>query len=109
MKDAPSTDPVKLARDALGTAYADLTAAMKRALAEDSKIFFGAGAAVDLAVESLLPPHLDTVLAAQSCREALELVTTTRAYATRASGGSMATLLEDTNKRIEYALKLLAS
>ena len=42
MKDAASTDPTKQARDSLGTVYADFTAASKKGLADDTKVFFGA-------------------------------------------------------------------
>ncbi len=109
MKDAANTDPAKQARDSLARAHADLTAAMKRAIGDDGKVFFGAAAALDLAVESLMPPHPDSALAAQSCHEALELLKITRAYAQRESGGPMSKVLDETTKRIEGAVKLLQS
>lgn len=107
MKDEASTDPAKQARDALGSAYADLTVASKRGVAEDGKILFGAAAAIDVAVEFLLPPNVDWKLAAQNCHEALKLVKMTRAYAQRDSGGSAAQVLDEAMKKIEGALKVL--
>jgi hypothetical protein len=107
MKDSASTDPAKPARDALGAAYADLTVASKRGIAEDGKILFGAAAAIDVALEFLLPPNVDRELAAQNCHEALKLVKLTRAYAQRDSGGSAAQALDDAMKKIEDALKVL--
>jgi hypothetical protein len=107
MKDAASTDPAKQARDALAAAYADLTVASKRGIAEDGKILFGAAAAIDVAVELLMPPNEDRESAAQSCQEALKLVKLTRAYAQRDAGGSVAQVLDAAMKRIADALKLL--
>ncbi len=104
---APSIDLNQQARDALGAARTDLAAASKRGVGDDGKIFFGAAAAIDVAVEFLTPPHVDRALAAQSCHEALALARLTRAYATRESGGSNASLLEHATKNMEGALKAL--
>jgi len=109
MKDASSPDPVKQARDALGVAHADLTAATKRAIGDDGKILFGAASAIDLAVEFVTPPNTDRTAAAQNCREALKLVKVTRAYAQRESGGDMAKVLDRATKSIEGAVKFLES
>ena len=107
MKEAAVADPGKPLRDALGVAHADITTATKKAVRDDGTIFFGAAAALDVAVEYLFPESGDHVLAAQSCREALELVKGTRAYATRAAGGDMAKLVEQATHRIEVVLKVL--
>ena len=107
MKDTASSDPAKQARDALAAAYADLTVASKRGIAEDGKILFGAAAAIDVAVELLMPPNEDRELAAQSCQEALKLVKLTRAYAQRDAGGSVAQVLDDAMKGIADAVKVL--
>ena len=108
-KDAASPDPLKQARDALAKAHVDVTAATQRTVGDDGKAFLGAAAALDLAVECLMPPHPDSALAAESCHEALELLKVTRAYAQRESGGPMAKVLDETTKRIDGAVKLLRS
>jgi hypothetical protein len=107
MAEAPSTDPIKQARDALVAAHADLIAASKRGVVDDGKIFFGAAAAVDVAVECLIPPSVDRELAAQNCDEALKVAKMTRAYAQREAGGSNAQLLDNALKNMELALKLI--
>jgi len=109
MKDAPSTESARQIRDLLSAAHADLSAVSKRAIGDDGRILFGAAAAVDLAVESLMPPNVDRELAAQSCEEALKLAKVTRAYEQRESGGSIAQALAQAMKKIEDALKLVRS
>jgi hypothetical protein len=66
----------------------------------------GAAAAIDVAVESLTPPSPDVALAMSSCREALELMSTTRAYA---QGGTIANSLDAAKRKVELALKTLAA
>jgi hypothetical protein len=107
MREAPAADAAKLEREALGVALTDLNTVSRKSVADDGQIFFGATSALELAVESLFPPHADAALAAQSCREALKLVKLTRAYASRDSGGANAKLLEQATASIEQVLKKL--
>ena len=79
---------------------------MRQARHSGRQILFGA-AAIDVALEFLLPPNVDRELAAQNCHEAVKLVKLTRAYAQRDSGGSAAQVLDDAMKKIEDALKVL--
>jgi hypothetical protein len=109
MENALGKDRTGQAREALDAALADLTAATKKAIGDDGRIFFGATSALEVAVESLFPPHRDAQLAAQSCREALKLVKLTRAYASREAGGSTAKLIEQATKKIEGVLEALQS
>ena len=108
MKDGSTTDPAPRARAELDAAHADLTAASKKAIGDDGKMFFGVAAAIELAVECLTPPSSDPALAAQSCREALELAKLTRAHA-QGSSSNAGNLLEQAKKRIASALKLLGA
>jgi hypothetical protein len=109
MKDEPSTEPATRLRDLLATAHADLSAVSKRAIGDDGRILFGAAAALDVAVEAVMPPNVDRVLAAQSCEEALKLVKVTRAHEQRESGGAIAQSLAQATRKIEDALKLIRS
>jgi hypothetical protein len=99
-------DSAAQARVALTTAYTELLAASKVAVGDDGKTLIVAAAALDLAVELLTPPNPEVAMATNSCREALELLAETRTYA---QGGNIANLLDPAKKKIEAALKLLAS
>jgi len=102
----PTKDSAAEARAALATAYTELLAASKVAVGDDGRTLISAAAAVDLAVELLTPPDPDAAMAANSCREALELVKQTRSYA---QGGNIANLLDPARQKIEGALKTLSS
>ena len=104
MSNAPTKDAAAQARTALATAYTELLAASKVAVGEDGKTLIVAAAAVDLAVELLTPPDPDAAMAANSCREALELLGKTSSYA---QGGNIANLLDPARKKLEDPLKLL--
>jgi hypothetical protein len=97
-------DAAAQTRATLATAYTELVAAAKVAVGDDGKILLGAAAAVDLAVEMLTPPDTDAAMAAQSCREALELTRSTRSYA---QGGNIAKALDPAKQKLEDALKAL--
>ena len=92
------------ARALLESAYKELLPASKVAVGDDGATLMGAAAAVDVAVESLLPAEADLELARSSCREALELARTTRSYA---QGGNIANLLDPARDKVAAALKLL--
>jgi hypothetical protein len=99
-----STDAAARARATLATAYTELLAAAKVAVGADGQVLVGAAAAVDVAVELLTPPHTDAAMAAQSCRDALELTRTTRSYA---QGGTIAKALDPAKRKLEDTLKVL--
>jgi hypothetical protein len=102
----PSNEIAAAARAVLATAYAELVAASKVVVGDDGKTLLAAAAAVDLAVEMLTPPDTDAATAGQSCREALELVQTTRSYA---QGGNIANVLDPAKQKLADALKMLGS
>jgi hypothetical protein len=104
--NAPSQDPAAQIRATLAAAYTELIAASKVAVGEDGKTLLGVAAAVDLAVESLIPPAPDRALASSSCREALSLLEKTRTYA---QGGNIAKLLDPARAKIEAMLSALES
>ncbi len=87
------------------SAYESLVAAKKVVVGDDGRTLVMAAAAVDLAIECLSPPALDLALAAGSCREAYDLVASTRAYA---PGGSIAVAMEPGKRKLEEALSLLS-
>jgi hypothetical protein len=91
-------------RAILETAYKELLAASKVAVGDDGQTLMAAAAAVDVAVEALMPPHAEPELAASSCREALELARQTRTYA---QGGNIANALDPARRKLEDSLKLL--
>jgi hypothetical protein len=101
-----TNDIAARARASLEAAHADLEAASKKAIGDDVKIFFGAAAAIELAIEYLTPPHTDAAPAAQSTREALELLKLTRAQK-QGSSSNAGMLLEQALRKIEAGLKLL--
>jgi hypothetical protein len=105
VSSAPHLDPAARARALLAEAYTELIGASKVAVGDDGKTLLGAAAAIDLAVELLTPPTPDAAFAANSCREALELANSTRAYA---SGGNIAKLLDGGRDKVAAALKLLS-
>jgi hypothetical protein len=109
MADAPSTEAVKQVRDLLSAVHADVSAISKRAIGDDGRILFGAAAAIDVAVEALMPPEVDRELAAQSCEEALKLIKLTRAYGQRDSGGSISQALMLAMQKLADVLKLVRS
>lgn len=92
------------ARELLENSYKGLLAASKVVVGEDSPTLMAAAAAVDVAIESLLPPAGDVELARSSCREALELARKTRSYA---QGGNIANLLDPARQKLAEALELL--
>lgn len=92
------------ARALLENAYKELLAASKVAVGDDGATLVAAAASVDVAVESLQPPELDLALAADSCREALELGRKTRSYA---HGGNIANLLDPARQKVAEALDIL--
>lgn len=105
MSNAPSLDTAARARLLLAAAYTELVSASKVAVGDDGKTLLGAAAAVDLAVELLTPPTADVSFAASSCREALELAKTTRAYA---AGGNIAKLIDAGRDKLAAVLELLS-
>jgi len=90
----------------LAAAYTELSAASKVVVGDDGRTLLAAAAAVDLAVEMLTPPDTDAAMAAQSCREALQLAQTTRSYA---QGGNIANVLDPAKQKLTDALKMLES
>lgn len=92
------------ARALLESAYKELLAAAKVAVGDDGATLMAAAAAIDVAVESLMPGAADLELARASCREALELARNTRAYA---QGGSIANVLEPARQKLAAALQAL--
>jgi hypothetical protein len=91
-------------RRVLENAYQELLAAAKVAVVDDGETLAVAAAAVDVAIEALMPPQPDVALAASSCHEALELARRTRAYA---QGGNIANALDPARRKLEDALKRL--
>jgi len=97
-------DTAARAKAALTAAHEGLVAGSKVAIGDDGRTLLMAAAAVDLAIEHLTPPAADLVSAAASCREAGDLVGTTRAYA---PGGTIALVLDAGRRNLDEALKLL--
>jgi hypothetical protein len=106
LTNTPTKESAAQVRAALATAYTELLAASKVAVGDDGRTLVSAAAAADLAVELLTPPDPDVAMAANSCREALELLGQTRTYA---QGGNIAKSLDPAKKKIEAALKILES
>ena len=104
MTEPVTTNDAAPARALLETAYKELLAASKVAVGDDGATLMAAAAAVDVAVESLMPGAPDLDLARASCQEAFELARNTRAYA---QGGSIANVLEPARQNLAKALKLL--
>jgi hypothetical protein len=91
------------ARALLESAYKELMAASKVAVGDDGATLMAAAAALDVAVESLMPGAPDLDLARASCQEALALAHRTRAYA---QGGNIANVLDPARHKLAEALKL---
>jgi hypothetical protein len=106
LTDESSKDAAARAKTTLAVAYTELVAASKVAVGDDGRSLLAAAAAVDLAVELLTPPDIDTAMASGSCREALELTRSTRSYA---QGGTIAKALDPAKQKLEDALELLGS
>ena len=104
MSANPRHDAATHAKVALTASYEGLVAASKVAVGDDGRTLLMAAAAVDLAIEHLSPPAPDTDSAAGSCREARDLLGTTRAYA---SGGNIARVLDQGRQKLDEAIDLL--
>jgi hypothetical protein len=104
LTETVTKDNAAPARALLEIAYKELLAASKVAVGDDGATLMAAAAAVDVAVESLMPGAPDLGLARASCQEAFELARNTRAYA---QGGSIANALEPARQNLAKALKLL--
>jgi hypothetical protein len=92
------------ARALLETAYKELLAAAKVVVGDDGPTLLSAAAAVDVAVECLVPPQVELALATSSCRDAIAQARATRSYA---QGGSIANLLDPARRKLDEALALL--
>jgi hypothetical protein len=103
----PATNEIAApARALLESAYKELLAAAKVAVGNDGATLMAAAAAIDVAIESLMPGAADLDLARATCREALEHARNTRAYA---QGGSIANVLEPARRKLTEALQALSA